>query len=231
MRDSTAFDYAMPPSGRERLRNAAMVGAAALMLGAVGFGVWQLLKDAGAPRKKQVQQISLVQPKELPKPPPEPEKPKEVIKEKIETPPPEPQKTDSPPPEAPLRLEGAAGPGGTLDLGGGGPGKEFNTIPGTPGGTGGVGRGFAFYTSQLQSLLQEELNRKDKLRGAEYSASLALWIGPDGRVQKVELTGSTGNPQTDTLLRETIAASTRLKAPPESMPQPVKLRVTARGTG
>jgi outer membrane biosynthesis protein TonB len=211
-----------------RLRSFAVAGAVAMGLAVTGVGVWQLVKGAGAPKRKQVQQISLVQPKELPKPPPEPEKPKEELKEKIETPPPE-AKNDSPPPEAPVRLEGAAGPGGTLDLGGGGKGSEFNIA--RPSGDGDGRRGHAFYTNHVQAQLQDELNRKDKLRGAEYSASVALWIGADGRVQKVELAGSTGNPETDALLRETIAGSTRLKSPPESMPQPVRLRVTARGSG
>jgi protein TonB len=227
MSAAQSFEYTQDERS-DRRRGFAIAGVFSAMLVLAGLGVWQLLKDAGAPKRKQVQQISLVQPKELPKPPPEPEKPKEEIKEKIETPPPE-AKNDSPPPEAPVRLEGAAGPGGTLDLGGGGKGSEFNIA--RPSGDGEGRRGHGFYTNQLQALVQDELNRKDRLRGAEYSALVALWIGADGRVQKVELTGTTGSPQTDTLLRETIAAITRLKAPPESMPQPVKLRITARGSG
>jgi protein TonB len=211
----------------DRARSFAIAGVFSALLVLVGLGIWQLLKDAGAPKKKHVQQISLVQPKELPKPPPEPEKPKEEIKEKI--PPPPEAKSDAPPPESQLRLEGAGTPGGTLDLAGGGKGSEFNI--GRPAGEGDGRRGFAFYTNQLQAQLQDELNRKDKLRGAEYSATLALWIGADGRVQKVELTGTTGDPQTDALLRETITGSTRLKSPPDNMPQPVRLRVTARGSG
>jgi protein TonB len=206
----------------------AAIGVAALAL--LSAGVWQLVKDAGAPKRKQAQVISLVQPRELPKPPPEPEKPKEEVKEKIDTPPPPEAKTDSPPPEAPVRLEGAAGPGGdNFGIAGGGKGSEYNIAP-VASGTG-TGRGFSFYTSELQALLQSELNRNDKLRGSEYRAAVALWLRPDGRVEKVEITGSTGNPQTDALLRETIAEATRFKAPPESMPQPVKLRVTARGSG
>jgi protein TonB len=222
-----SFDYAQGERS-DRRRSMAIAGAFSALLLLAGLGVWQLLKDAGGPKRKQVQQISLVQPKELPKPPPEPEKPKEEVKEKIETPPPE-AKNDSPPPEAPLRLEGAAGPGGTLDLGGGPKGSEFNIARASGDGDG--RRGYAFYTNQLQAQLQDELNRRDKLRGAEYSAAVALWIGADGRVQKVELTGTTGNPQTDALLRDTIAASTKLKLPPDNMPQPVRLRVTARGSG
>lgn len=212
-----------------RLRSLTIAGVVALAVAVTGVGIWQLAKGAGTPKRKQVQQISVVQPKERPKPPPEPEKPKEEIKEKIETPPPE-AKPDSPPPEAQTRLEGAATPGGTLDLQGGGTGKEKNVI-GPVGDGKGAGRGFGFYTNELKSELQSLLNRKDKVRGSEYRAAVALWIGPDGRIQKVEIIGTSGDPQLDARLREAIAERDRFRAPPESMPQPVKLRVTASGAG
>lgn len=211
-------------------RNAALAAGGVIVAAALGFGVWQLMRDAGAPKRKAVQQISVVQPRELPKPPPpeQQEKPKEEIKEKIDTPPPD-AKDDSPPPESPLKLEGT---GGSSSDGFGmqsGKGSEYNVL--RPAGTGDGRRGFGFYTNQLQSQLQEELNRKDKLRGAEYRAAVAVWIAADGRVDKVQLTNSTGNPQIDALIVEAITASAGFKAPPEAMPQPVRLRVTARGAG
>lgn len=222
------YDYAQADRDGGR-RGLAIAGVMAALLALAAVVAWQMMKDAGAPKRKQVQQISLVQPRELPKPPPEPEKPKEEIKEKIDTPPPEARKDDSPPPEAPLKLEGEASPGGTLDVGGGGKGQEY-TIPRVAG-TGEGRRGFGFYTQQLQSLLQDELNRKDKLRGSEYRATLALWLAGDGKVQRVEMTGSSGDPRIDALIVEAVSAARGFKAPPESMPQPVRLRVTARGAG
>lgn len=225
-----SYHDAAPGDRAGRLRSLAVAAAVAIGIAATGVGVWQLAKGAGAPKRKQVQQISVVQPKELPKPPPEPEKPREEVKEKIETPPPE-AKPDSPPPEAQTRLEGEASPGGTLDLQGGGTGKERNVI-GPVGGTGaGTGRGFGFYTNELKSELQSLLNRKDKLRGSEYTAVVELWLAPDGRIEKVEIPGSSGDPQLNARLREAIAERDRFRAPPENMPQPVKLRVTARGAG
>lgn len=212
-----------------RLRSLAIAGVVALGVAVIGVGIWQLAKGAGAPKRKQVQQISVVQPRELPKPPPEPEKPKEEIKDKIETPPPE-AKNDSPPPEAALRMTGEASPGGTLDLQGGGTGKETNVI-GPVGAGKGTGRDFDQYARSLKDDLQGLLNRTDKVRGSEYRAAVALWIGPDGRIQKVEIIGTSGDPQLDARLREAIAERDRFKAPPESMPQPVKLSVTARGAG
>jgi len=222
------YDYAQADRAGGR-RSLAIAGVVAVLLALAAVVAWQMMKNAGAPKKRQMQQISVVQPRELPKPPPEPEKPKEEIKEKIQTPPPEAQKSDSPPPEAPLKLEGAGTPGGTLDVGGGGKGQEVN-IPRVAG-TGDGRRGFGFYTQQLQSVLQEELNRKDKLRGSEYRATLALWLAGDGKVQRVEMTGSSGNPQIDALIVEAVSAAQGFKAPPGDMPQPVRLRVTARGAG
>jgi protein TonB len=225
----SAFEYEEEDQRAERMRKLAAAGAGAGIVLALGFGVWQLMKDAGGPRRRQVQQISVVQPRELPKPPPEPEKPKEEVKEQIKVPQPKPQ-DDAPPPEQSLGLDakGAAG-GDQFGLAGRPGGRDITTIGNTGGN--GTGRGFGFYTSQLQSQLQEELNRKDKLRGSQYSATVSVWIAADGRVERVEITGSTGDPQTDSLLKSAVAGTQRLKAPPQDMPQPVRLRVSARGTG
>jgi len=223
-----AFEYEEESRGGERLRRLAAAAAGAALVGALGFAAWQLMKNAGAPKRHQVQQISVVQPRELPKPPPEPEKPKEEAKQEIKVPQPKPD--EAPPPDQPLGVDAKGGAGGDqFGLAGRPGGRDITTI-GNPGGTG-AGRGYGFYTSQLQAQIQEALNRKDNLRGSEYRAQVALWIGGDGRVEKVEITGSTGDPRTDGLLRQTIAASPRFKPPPEDMPQPVRLRITARGAG
>jgi len=219
------FEYRTASRTYERLRTIVVVAVTALILGLLAYGARALMNEAAAPKRHQVQQISLVRPPLPPPPPPQEERPKEEVKQEIKQPE---QKDDSPPADAPLGLDAngtsgsdgfglAARPGGReLALGDKGTGD---------------GRGFLFYANQLQAQLQDELNQQKKLRGSDYRATVAVWIGADGRVQRVDLTGSTGDPDTDQLLRATIADARRLKAPPENMPQPVRLRITSRGAG
>jgi protein TonB len=212
--------------GRARLQTVVVVVVSAVVLGLLAYGARALINEKSAPRRHQVQQISLVRPPLPPPPPPQVERPKDEVKQEIKEPEP---KDDSPPPDAPLGLDAKGTSGGdNFGLAGRPGGREITSLgdKGT-----GDGRGFIFYANQLQAQLQDELNQQRKLRGSDYRATVAVWIGADGRVQRVDLTGSTGDPDTDKLLRMVIAEARRLKAPPENMPQPVRLRITSRGAG
>jgi periplasmic protein TonB len=55
-----------------------------------------------------------------------------------------------------------------------------------------------------------------------------LWISADGRVERFDLTDSTGNDTSDKALRETLTGLRLSDAPPSDLPQPVKLRVVSR---
>jgi protein TonB len=94
----------------------------------------------------------------------------------------------------------------------------------------GNGRGSAFYVSQLQSDLQDALNRNDRLRAAEYRTLVRLWLNPDGKVIKVELGGSTGDAELDRKLREALGEAKRLPPPPDGMAQPIRVELVARRT-
>jgi len=219
------FQYRIASRGRERLRTTLAVLASAIVLGLLAYGARALMSEA-PPKRHQVQQISLVRPPVPPPPPPQVEKPKEEIKQEIKEPVPE---DDSPPPDAALGLDakGTSGSDG-FGLAGRPGGREITSLGDTGNGD---GRGFLFYANQLQAQLQDELNQQKKLRGSDYRATVALWIGQDGRVQRVDLTGSTGDSDTDNVLRAAIAGARRLKAPPANMPQPLRLRITSRGAG
>src|SRR5499427_5003755 len=221
----THFEYRTASRARERLRTVVALSVTALVLGLLAYGARALISEA-PPKRHQVQQISLVRPPVPPPPPPQEERPKEEVKQEIKQPEP---KDDSPPPDVPLGLDAKGTSGGdNFGLAGRPGGREITSLgdKGT-----GDGRGFLFYANQLQAQLQDELNQQKKLRGSDYRATVAVWIGADGRVQRVDLTGSTGDPDTDKLLRTAIAEARRLKAPPENMPQPVRLRITSRGAG
>jgi protein TonB len=197
-----------------------------LLLAAGGYLVHSLKIGKGGGQKKPPK-ISLLPDKPPPPPPKEekkPEPPKQDQKEIKAEPPKEPQ------PQAqnePLKMEGAAGDGpsafaaGTVN-------KEY--IGGAVG-IGGGGMQYAFYTNLLQRHLQDELNRNRKLRESDYRVTVRIWLGKDGVMRRAELAQSTGNDTLDDLLRQVLTqVSAMREAPPENMPQPVRIRITARGT-
>lgn len=200
---------------------------AVALIGALGYGLMQLFSKSEAPKRQVVHNIALLKP-----PPPPPPKPPEK--------PPEPQikkeevKVEQPKQDAPKQDDAPAGKQLGVDAEGGAGSDAFGLV-GNKGGRdllGGGRMGFAFYTNGLQRFLQDELAKNRKLRGADYRVVVRLWLARDGAVQRVELAGSSGNPEVDAQVRAALGALAAVKeAPPESMPQPVKLRISNRGAG
>ncbi|MDD2864528.1 MAG: energy transducer TonB, partial [Methylococcales bacterium] len=200
----------------------------------IGVGVYFLqgMFEKPAQAKKQVQQITMIQPPPPPPPPPpvqkppEPEPEPEKIPEPEKEPEPEPQPEEAPEPQSDqlgVDADGAAGSDGFGLVG-----KKGGA--GLLGGSGGstilwygglVKRG-------LESGLQNAL--EGAARESSYSVQINIWINASGRVERAELGSSSGNAEVDSEIR---AALPKLhfaleKAPPENMPQPLKIRVTSR---
>lgn len=206
------------------------LGIALLVIGilvAIGLVVMSLMSGKKA-KKATVHQVALLRPPPPPPPPKPPEKPPEpeVKKEevKIEDKQP-PKETESDQPE---------GKSLGVDAEGGAGGDGFGLV-GNKGGrdllAGGKGA-FAFYTNTLQRYLHEELSRNKALRTGDYRVVVKLWLGKDGSIQRFELVGTTGNPEVDDILKNALSQARPMReAPPENMPQPVKVRITARGMG
>lgn len=199
---------------------AAAVGLAVLAL--LGWGVMSLLGGKSEkPRKPPTLTL-------LPdKPPPPPPPPKEEKKPEPKDDPKQnrPEAPKEPTPQAqnePLKMEGAAGDGGS-PFAAGSVGRDY-----LGGGVGGMMQGA--YAARLQRHLQEELNRQRKLRETDYRVTLRVWLRRDGSVEKAELAQSTGNATVDQLLRDTLMQAAAMReAPPDNLPMPVRIRVTARG--
>lgn len=189
-----------------------------LALGLMGWGAMSLMGKSKSPKSKPPVKTFLVPDK--PPPPPKEEKkpdpPKTENKEiKMNTP-------QTPAPVAqnePLKMEGAAGEGNS-PFGGGSVTQE-----GVRGGMGG-----GLYGSQVQKHLQGELNKNRKLKESDYRVTLNIWIGRDGTILRAELVESTGVEVLDTLLKQSLLkVSAMPSAPPDNMPQPLRIKVTARG--
>jgi len=182
--------------------------------------------------KKVIQQITMIQPPPPPPPPPPEEKPPEPeVKEEI--PEPEPEKEPEPMPEEAeepageelgVDAEGAAGADGFGLVG-----KKGDR--GLLGGTG--GSTILWYGGQVKRKLEDELQSllaESSARKTAYSVQLDIWIDSDGRVNRAELTSSSGKQEVDKALRNALPKLrfALQKPPPENMPQPLKIRVTSR---
>ena len=203
------------------LRWLLIAGGVLLLLLLLVWGIRTLIGGkSDAPRKQP--KISLLPDRPPPPPPPPKEKPEppKPDQKQMKEPPKEPQ------PQAdnePLKMEGAAGDGPSA-FAAGTVGKEY-----TGGSIGGLQQ--RLYIDRLQRHLQEELNRNRKLRQTDYRVTLRVWLGKDGVVERAELAQSTGNVAVDDLLKQTLLQAAAMReAPPDNFPQPIRIRVTARGT-
>lgn len=204
-----------------------IVGSAVVVIVAIAliFFVRSMLL-APAP-KPTVQQISLLVPPPPPKvdtPPPPPEIKEEVkLEEKQVEPEPTPDTpSDEPPPGDLLGLDADGGAGA----------DGFGLI-GKKGGRGLIGSGegsrFAWYAGTLKEQLSEHLSDRDEVRKKRYSVRVLMWINADATIKRVQVVDSTGNKSVDNALRGALDKVTRVaEAPPEDMPQPVRLRISSR---
>ena len=61
---------------------------------------------------------------------------------------------------------------------------------------------------------------------------ILLWVRADGSLEKTRLVGSTGNPDTDQLVREALERFPGFRnPPPASLPQPISLKLSHRRLG
>ena len=191
-----------------------------------------------APATRQAQNVKLL-PDTPPPPPPKPEekkveprkedKPQQQQAQPKPAPAPEPQTLKSD--EAPGQGAGNGPVAGavTQDYQGGAIGS----------GNGGTGGGSAAerlaantYAQAATRALNDYLLREKNLRLGDYRLAVNLWLQPDGRLQRAELVGSTGDAQTDSALREALQRFPGLGTPlPERMPLPLRLRVSNRMMG
>ena len=211
------------------LKTGILLLAGALLIGLVIWLIRGFLADSTHAKKPSAQVIAVL------KPPPPPPKPKPEEK------PPEPEtkreevKMAQPTPdEAPKPAQSDAPAGKDLGVDAeGGAGDSFG-LAGRKGGrdllAGGGGSPFAFYTNALQKTLQEELARSKALGGRDYRVAVMLWLDSAGKIEKFTLSETSGNPETDRLLRGALAELPRLQTPPENMPRPIGVRISSRGS-
>jgi protein TonB len=209
--------------------------ALAVVLGLVLAGalVWLVIKAIVSPgparKKRTVQEISLLKPPPPPPPPKVAPPPKVDVQEKLNVPKPDQQpdkQADAPPPGPNLALDAVGGAGGD---GFGLVGRKGGAdLIGSSSGAG-AGSRFAWYGALVRERIRDVVSRDKKLREADYRVTVNMWINASGTVTRAELLDSTGSAVLDAALKAALRNLPPLReGAPGDMPQPIKLRITAR---
>jgi len=228
--------------GAKLLRRVAgvLIGVAAIAV--IVSAIRMIVTGDDIPPPKKVHEITLL--KIVPPPPPPPPPPKPPEEKMIEQTPvrqeiPEEKPVDRPkdrpkmddkkadePPPGPLALDAkAVGPGDSFNLGGK-PGGQ-GLLGG--GGGGGGGSRWGWYASIVQKQIEAALRANAKTRNAVLQVQIRLWADASGRISRIQLMSTTGNPQIDAVIRNEVLSGVMLREPPpKDMPMPMVARITLR---
>jgi protein TonB len=212
-----------PQSFLKRFRIAIVVTAVVLV------GIIAIAKLAssggGSSRRESITMVSLPPPPPPPPPvmtPPPP--PPQQEEQKME----QPMIKEEQPKEAPPKDEPPLGTG----IKGDGPdsfGLSDKAGNGRIGGNDANGSKWGWYANQVQSRIQQALQQNRKTRSASLSVNVRVWPDATGRINRAQITGSTGDPALDSALRDEVLTGLQLQEPPPAgMPAPITLRLTAR---
>lgn len=224
------LDEEEPSNGNVWVKRIAIALIVLLAIFAIGYGIKKLM-SGGPAHKKQVTTIKLLPDTPPPPPPPPPkEPPKEQIKEqpkeiKVE----QPKPVETPPAEQ-LKMEGAAGDGPSPFVSG--PvkndykGGEIKTI-GSDGGA-----KFNWYAGVVKSQIEAALEKDKQLTAAQYKVIVSVWLKQSGEIDKLELSGTDASEDIQRAIKTALDNMPAMReVPPQDMPQPIRLRITARKMG
>lgn len=211
----------------------------AMVLGGGVFIVPGLLNTKSKPAR--VQEFSMVQiapPPAPPPPPPPPPPPKMEEKEppKEEMIAQEAVQENEPPPEAPTPDEPPPGEALGTAITGDGPPDGFGLGgPGGNGGRGGNGLGgsgrkggnqFSYYASQVGRSIKAALDGNRKTNRLSFPPTkIRVWTDETGRISRIKLAKSTGDPAADRTLENEMIGVRVSQPQPAGMPQPIVLQV------
>ena len=213
------------------LKRIAIALVVLMVLGAMGYGISSLM-SGGKAVKKQVTTIKLIPdtppppppppPKEPPKEQPKPDAPKEVKME-------QPKPAEAPPAEQ-IKMEGPAGDGPSAFAAGAVnndyKGGDVKTI-GSDGGA-----KFNWYAGIVKNKIEAALEKDKKLTEGQYRLIVSVWLRSNGDIEKLEWAQSDANPAIEQAVKSALDSMPSIGEPlPENMPQPIKLRITARKLG
>lgn len=227
MSERDQFDY----SEKRTFLNRWGFGLGIGIVGLIGvFLIRQLFSSAGRARIAKPPELVAIKPIVTPPPPPPPiTPPPPMPKQEMMTQAPLNEQDTKPqdkPPEPSPALSTA--------ITGNGPADGFGLGHAGSGGLGGGGSGggrasqFGWYAREVVSAISDALRGNAATRDAVFNIRVNVWLDATGRVTRVRLIDSTGNPTTDAALRGPVLAGVRLPdPPPDGMPMPVVMRLSA----
>ena len=200
------------PTGFKKWRAPLIVA----VLAAVGitYAVKILSKaDGGGGRKDNAAMVQIQLP---PAPPPEQMK-EEMIKQEEEK-----EEEPDPTPVESTAIKGP--PGGGPSLAAARPGNFFAKRS-----DGGKTK-WGWYASQVQTRIGDAMRKNPRTRKASARIEVRIWAdAATGRVTRAALVSSTGDTAMDAAIRDEVLTGLQLdQPPPEGMPMPIVMRVTAR---
>lgn len=198
---------------------------AIVVTGVVLAGIVVLAKFAigsgGRSKRDSITLVSLAPPPPPPpmvKPPPPPPDDQKMEQPMIK----EEQPEEAPPQNEPLST-GIKGDGANSF------GLSNKPGSGLIGGDRRKGTKWSGYASQVQSSVQQALQRNRKTRSANMSVNVRVWPDANGRISRAQLAGTTGDPSLDAAIRDEVLTGLQLEQPPPNdMPTPIMLRLAAR---
>lgn len=199
--------------------------------------------DQAPEKARKTAQVKLLP--DTPPPPPPPPKVEDRPPPKPDakpTPADVPKPAEAPPQAAALKSDEVAGNGPGNGLTAGAVTQDYAgekigaaaTVGGNGGGDSSVNRlAYTAYANATTKALNEFLARDKAVKQRDYQVHVALWLSASGGLQRVELTDSSGDADTDEALRAALARfpGSANTPPPPRLPQPLRLRVSNRMMG
>jgi periplasmic protein TonB len=221
---------AAPSAARVWLKRVAIVLLVVVVLAALGYGFKKLF-SGGQPHKKQITTVKLLPDTPPPPPPPPKEPPKETPKEQPKEAPkePEPKPAETPPAET-LKMEGAAGDGPSPFQAGAVNNEYKGGAVATIGSDGGIK--FRWYAGLVKTQIERAIERDKKLTQGQYKIVVSVWLKPNGQFERLSVDQSDTTPEIEQGIREALNDLPAMQeSPPESMPMPIRLRISAKKMG
>ncbi len=106
-------------------------------------------------------------------------------------------------------------------------GQDIITLGGGWGGESADRRlAFGLYAGLIRQRMESELAGKNRFAKGEHVTVVEVWVNERGRVERMEITRSSGVVAVDRALRDAFAVMPVLPEPPYGMPMPLRMRIT-----
>jgi TonB family protein len=209
----------------------------AVVLAGLAALIWHFASDTAGVKRATAPQVTTVIPLPPPPPPPQQKPPPEKIKEEVKTPldrpTPTPKPAEAPKPsdnEPKQMTMNAPAQAGT---------DSFNIGAGDGSGmvgSGGGGRfGNASYSQYMVYVLQRAIEQDKGVQdagGARFAGNLNLWMDAAGRITKVTVAQSTGDPKIDAAVVAAVESLGKVdEPPPPGTPYPVLVKLLGHKPG